>query len=240
MMHADNGPSAARRSAAAPSSKPPTGCEHSLVLAAVDDVPVLLEGVRVVLATRMPIADYTCAATVDELLASGIRPDVVLLDIRLNDGSLPHQNVTRIVRDLGAPVLMFSQEAQPSVLQACLAAGAAGMLEKNADADTLAEAVATVAGGEPWLSQEWAQVGSDPTWIMPHLAEREQEALRLFAAGLKAATIARRMGVQGDTVGTWLKRIRGKYIAAGRPAPTRTDLYIRAVEDGYCEGPQPH
>ncbi|AZZ40568.1 DNA-binding response regulator [Acidipropionibacterium jensenii] len=239
MASVGNGRSATPHTDAEPLSKPAASGDHPLVLAAVDDVPVLLEGVRVVLATRMAIADYTCAATVDELLASGIQPDVVLLDIRLNDGSLPHQNVTRIVKELGAPVLMFSQEAQPSVIQACLAAGAAGMLEKNADADTLAEAVATVATGEPWLSPEWAQVVSDPTWIMPHLAEREQEALRLFAAGLKAATIARRMGVQGDTVGTWLKRIRGKYIAAGRPAPTRTDLYIRAVEDGYCEGPQP-
>lgn len=201
---------------------------------------MLLEGVRAVLEERLAISGYVCATTVDELIESGIRPDVVLLDIRLNDGSSPSENVARIIGELDAPVLMFSQEARPGVVQACLTAGAAGLLEKNADADTLAEAVSTVASGEPWLSQEWAQVVADPKWIMPRLADREKEALKLFVAGLKTTTIARQMGVREDTVGTWLKRIRAKYNQAGRPAPTRTDLYIRAVEDGYCEGPERH
>lgn len=211
-----------------------------IILAAVDDVPILLEGIRAVLETRITIADYACAATVDDLIATKIEPDVVLLDIRLNDDSAPHQNVARILGELGSPVLMFSQEARPSVVQACFTAGAAGILEKNADADTLAEAITTVADGEPWLSPEWAQAIADEGWVMPHLADREKQALTLFAAGLKTSTIARKMGVQKVTVGTWLKRIRSKYIDAGRPAPTRTDLYIRAVEDGYCEGPQRH
>ncbi|MCI1748241.1 MAG: response regulator transcription factor [Acidipropionibacterium sp.] len=209
-----------------------------LTLAAVDDVPVLLEGIRAVLETRIAIADYVCTATVNDLLSSGVTPDVVLLDIRLNDNSVPHQNVERIVSSLGAPVLMFSQEARPGVVQTCLSAGAAGLLEKNADADTVAEAIITVAAGEPWLSPEWARLVADAHWIMPELAEREQEVLRLFAAGLKTATIAHKMGVQDDTVATWLKRIRRKYIKAGRPASTRTELYIRAIEDGYCDGPQ--
>lgn len=211
-----------------------------VVLAAVDDVPVLLEGVRAVLEERVAIAGYTCALTVDDLVATGVRPDVVLLDIRLNDDSSPSDNVARILRELEAPVLMFSQEARPSVVQACLSAGAAGLLEKNADGRTLAEAIVTVASGEPWLSPEWARVVTDTTWIMPHLAGREREALEIFAAGLKIPTIARRMGVQEDTVKTWLKRIRQKYSDVGRAAPSRTDLYIRAVEDGYCDGPQRH
>jgi DNA-binding NarL/FixJ family response regulator len=211
-----------------------------LVIGAVDDVPVLLEGVRAVLEERLPIAGYTCTPTVEDLLATGVRPDAVLLDIRLNDGSSPSGNVTRIIEDLDAPVLMFSQEARPGVVQACLAAGAAGLLEKNADADTLAEAITTVAAGEPWLTEEWARVVSDTTWMRPHLAEREGEALRIFAAGLKIPTIARRMGVKEETVRTWLKRIRQKYREVGRAAPDRTELYIRAVEDGYCDPPERH
>ncbi|APZ10902.1 hypothetical protein BWX38_09660 [Acidipropionibacterium acidipropionici] len=209
-------------------------------MGAVDDVPVLLEGVRAVLEERLAIADYVCALTVEDLLATGVQPDIVLLDIRLNDGSSPFQNVTRIIESLDAPVLMFSQEARPSVVQACLAAGAAGLLEKNADADTLAEAITTVAAGEPWLTEEWARVVSDTTWMRPHLAGREAEALRIFAAGLKIPTIARRMGVKEDTVKTWLKRIRQKYSEVGRAAPDRTELYIRAVEDGYCDPPELH
>lgn len=211
-----------------------------LVIAAVDDVPVLLEGIRAVLEEHLNIADYICAPTVDDLVATGVHPDVVLLDIRLNDDSSPSDNVNRIIDELDAPVLMFSQEAHPSVVQACLSCGAAGLLEKNADSATLAEAISTVAAGEPWLSTEWARVVSDSSWIIPHLSERECEALRIFAAGFKIPSIARRMGVQEDTVKTWLKRIRQKYTKAGRPAPSHTDLYIRAVEDGYVDGPQRH
>lgn len=223
-----------------PDTDGPVSVLHPLVIAAVDDVPVLLEGVRAVLAGRLDIADYVCAVTVDDLIATGVRPDVVLLDIRLNDGSSPFDNVTRVIERLKAPVLMFSQEARPTVVQACLAAGAVGLLEKNADADTLVAAISTVADGEPWLTEEWARIVSDTVWMRPHLAEREGEALRIFAAGLKIPTIARRMSVKEDTVKTWLKRIRQKYSEVGRAVPDRTELYKRAVEDGYCDGPELH
>jgi DNA-binding NarL/FixJ family response regulator len=211
-----------------------------LTLAAVDDVPVLLEGVRAVLQQRLTISTYVCAVTTDDLMASGVHPDAVLLDIRLNDGSSPFDNVTRIVEDLRAPVLLFSQEARPSVVQACLAAGAAGLLEKNANPDTLTEAITTVASGEPWLTEEWARVVSGTKWMRPHLAGREGEVLRIFAAGLKIPSIAHAMGVEDTSVKEWLKRIRRKYCEVGRAAHNRTELYIRAVEDGYCDPPVLH
>ncbi|MFJ7624450.1 DNA-binding response regulator, partial [Rhodococcus erythropolis] len=41
-----------------------------------------------------------------------------------------------------------------------------------------------------------------------------------------------------QTVNDYLQRIRQKYAAAGRPAPTKTDLYKRAVEDGVLPIPE--
>jgi hypothetical protein len=40
-----------------------------------------------------------------------------------------------------------------------------------------------------------------------------------------------------ETLKTHLRRIRMKYAEVGRPAPTRRDLYVRAVEDGLVPPP---
>lgn len=54
---------------------------------------------------------------------------------------------------------------------------------------------------------------------------------------MKLTSVARRLGVTEDTVRTYLLRARNKYSLAGRPANTKTDLYIRAVEDGILPAP---
>jgi DNA-binding NarL/FixJ family response regulator len=59
-----------------------------------------------------------------------------------------------------------------------------------------------------------------------------------YAAGNELLpTVARRLGVDEETVKTHLRRIRRKYADVGRPAPTRRDLYVRAVEDGLLPPP---
>jgi hypothetical protein len=50
-------------------------------------------------------------------------------------------------------------------------------------------------------------------------------------------TVARRLGMERETFKTHLRRIRDKYDAVGRPAPTRRDLYVRALEDGLIAPP---
>jgi hypothetical protein len=43
--------------------------------------------------------------------------------------------------------------------------------------------------------------------------------------------------MERETLKTHLRRVRAKYAEVGRPAPTRRDLYIRAVEDGLLPPP---
>ena len=50
--------------------------------------------------------------------------------------------------------------------------------------------------------------------------------------------VARRLGMYPETLKTHLRRIRQKYREADRPAPTRRDLYVRAVEDGLLPPPR--
>lgn len=73
----------------------------------------------------------------------------------------------------------------------------------------------------------------------PELSARQQEVLAAYSAGNELLdVVARRLGMGTETLKTHLRRIRVKYEAAGRPAPTRRDLYVRAIEDGLVPPPR--
>jgi DNA-binding CsgD family transcriptional regulator len=72
----------------------------------------------------------------------------------------------------------------------------------------------------------------------PRLAPRQREVLVAYVAGSDLLpTVARELGMDRETLKTHLRRIRMKYAEVGRPAPTRRDLYVRAVEDGLVPPP---
>jgi DNA-binding CsgD family transcriptional regulator len=77
-----------------------------------------------------------------------------------------------------------------------------------------------------------------PQRLGPHLAPRQREVLVAYVASNDVLpTVARRLGMERETLKTHLRRIRDKYDAVGRPAPTRRDLYVRALEDGLIAPP---
>ena len=72
----------------------------------------------------------------------------------------------------------------------------------------------------------------------PLLAPRQREVLVAYVEGNDLLpTVARQLGLGTETLKTHLRRIRAKYAEVGRPAPTRRDLYVRAVEDGLVRPP---
>ena len=72
----------------------------------------------------------------------------------------------------------------------------------------------------------------------PRLAPRQREVLVAYVAGSDLLpTVARELRMDRETLKTHLRRIRAKYAEVGRPAPTRRDLYVRAVEDGLVPPP---
>jgi DNA-binding CsgD family transcriptional regulator len=50
-------------------------------------------------------------------------------------------------------------------------------------------------------------------------------------------SVARKLAISEDTAKQYLGRVREKYANAGRAAPTKMELYYRAVEDGYLPPP---
>lgn len=66
------------------------------------------------------------------------------------------------------------------------------------------------------------------------LSNREIEVLRSWLVSDSKREVAEGLFITESTVHTHLARIREKYAAAGRPAPSKVALFVRAVEDGYC------
>lgn len=210
-----------------------------LLIGAVDDHPALLSGLRSDLAEIDPALRLVAMArNVDELMDSTADLDIVLLDLRLGDGSRPRENVKKLL-SIPVRVLIYTEGSHRSLMLEALAAGAVGILRKNEAVQEVARALRAVATGEiPDTAELAATLQSDPG-LGPHLAPREREVLELYASGMAAKSVARRMDVKLDTAKEYLKRIRAKYAAMNRPSSTRMDLYRRAVEDGLIDPHDP-
>lgn len=172
------------------------------------------------------------AATVRELLEQRPEVDVVLLDLRLADGSEASDNVRTLV-GTGRRVLMVSGVVDHDEIRATVAAGAEGYVTKNADTQELEWAIREVAAGRLACSRDLALAWvTDTRPGRPKLSEQEQRLLLDYTSGLTLPHVARRMGIGLGTAGTYLRRIKEKYEAAGRPAQTKLELARRVAEDG--------
>lgn len=67
----------------------------------------------------------------------------------------------------------------------------------------------------------------------PDLSDREVEVLLAWLAADSKEEAAEALFISSSTVSTHLARIRVKYTAVGRPAPTKTHLFVRALQDGH-------
>lgn len=204
-------------------------------IAAVDDHPIILESVAGwVRAGQGDIRVVATAATVGALLAGpGRRAAVVLLDLDLGDGTSAERNVAAI-RAAGPEVLVLSASDRPAAVRAAIRAGARGYALKSEQADQIRSAIKEVAAGRDWVSPRLAYIfATDDTVGRPTLSHQERRALQLYATGLPMKSVAKKMAISEETVKQYLSRVRQKYIVAGRAAPTKLELYHRAVEDGH-------
>lgn len=208
-------------------------------IAVVDDHPIIRDGAASwVMADENNIRVVATAATVGALLAgAGRRADVVLLDLDLGDGTTVDGNVSAILA-AGSAVLVLSASDRPLAVRTAIRAGARGYVLKNEQADQVREAIREVAAGRDWVSPRLAYIfATDDAADMPALSQQERRALQLYATGMPMKSVARKMAISAETAKQYLGRVREKYASAGRAAPTKIELYYRAVEDGYLPPP---
>lgn len=204
----------------------------------VEDHESVALGLQAMLADEPDLELVCMVATVGELLAQQQNLDLVVLDLRLGDGSSPRSNVEQL-HAAGARVLVYTGAENAFLVRSAARAGVLGVVRKSAPAAAIVSAIRRAASGGQVVTTDWAAaIDGDPQLPDVGLSPRQREVLALYASGEKAARVASLAGLSEQTVNDYLVRIRNKYAEAGRPAPTKTDLYKRAVEDGWLPMPE--
>ena len=211
----------------------------------VDDQNLIRGALRAILAG---VGDFEIvgdaedgAAAID--LASRLRPDVILMDIRMpgTDGieataaicADPHLSATR--------VLILTTFEEDHYVAAALVAGASGFLGKGAEPDEIIRAIRTVHAGDSLLSPAATRaviarylaspaardILETPSHSLDGLTSREREILQLIGRGHSNDDIAADLVISHHTVKTHVGRIMTKL-----DAHDRAQLVIHAYETG--------
>jgi two-component system, NarL family, response regulator DevR len=209
-----------------------------VVIAHVDDHETVQLGFAALIAPESDLELRLSAPTIEPVLERLAEFDLIVLDLRLSDGSSVESNMARLIEG-GAQVLAFTAGDDRLTARAASRAGALGIIRKSASAAAVLEAVRSAAHGIAVPTTEWAAaVDADPELAAAKLSPKEREVLALYAAGEKSITVADRAGLSPSTVAEYVRRIRQKYAKVGRPAYSKVDLYKRAVEDGILSVPE--
>ncbi|MFF4942690.1 response regulator [Streptomyces rubiginosohelvolus] len=212
-----------------------------ITVALVDDDRMLTDGMRAWLGGVPGLRLVATATTPAELLRPPdpelpyAAPDVVLLDLRLGDGSDPVDNI-RLLLSSGSRVLVISTVPDRVRIIESVRAGADGYLTKDNDLPTLVAAIEDVAAGRGAHSPELAfACAHDDSPARPRLSPRERQILLDYASGMTLKSAARRAGITVHTAKDYLDRVKAKYRQAGRPAYTKIDL-ARLVREDSLDG----
>ena len=187
-----------------------------------DDHAVVRAGLRAVLgaASDIDVIGEASGGTEAVHLADTLDPDVVVMDLTMDD--MDGTTATReiVAKHLRARVLVLTMHAEEDYLIPVLEAGAAGYLMKNAADRELVDAVRTVARGDMFIRPSAAKIlargitKKDPLTAdrarFERLTDREQNVLRLTAQGYSAPEIGERLFISPKTVDTYKQRIGDK------------------------------
>jgi DNA-binding NarL/FixJ family response regulator len=187
----------------------------------VDDHEVVREGLRALLNRRAGMNVVADAGTVEQAIseAARTRPDVIVMDVRLPDGS--GIEACREIRQLrpDTKVIMLTSYADEDAVFASILAGAAGYLLKQTRGSALADAIESVVRGESLLDPAVTQKvlervrmsgqrsADDP---LSALTEQEHKILSLIAEGKTNKEIADEVFLSDKTVKNYVSNILSK------------------------------
>ncbi|HEV2243570.1 MAG TPA: response regulator transcription factor [Streptosporangiaceae bacterium] len=207
-----------------------------------DDHQVVRTGFAALLDTQ---PDFTVVGTASDgaeavTAARELRPDVVLMDVRM-----PNTDGIEATRQLagsgpgGPRILILTTFDLDEYVYDALCAGASGFLLKDVTAERLFDAVRVIAAGEALLApsvtrrliSEFAlmrpRADMHSAAALAALTPRETQVLRLVAEGLSNQEISARLVVTEETVKTHVSRVLSKL-----GLRDRTQAVVTAYESG--------
>jgi DNA-binding NarL/FixJ family response regulator len=200
----------------------------------VDDHPVVRQGLRTFLDLQDDITVVGEAADGWDCVekAEQLRPDVVLLDLRMPDADGVAALCGLRERALPTRVLVLTSFTDPAAVLPAVRAGAAGYVYKDIDPSALATAIRAVHAGHVLLNHDVARllIAGDAQPPGVHLTAREREVLGELAHGRSNREIARTLTLSEKTVKTHVSAVLSKLGVADR---TQAALY--AVRTGLAD-----
>jgi two-component system response regulator DevR len=193
----------------------------------VDDHQVVREGIKLLLADTPDVVVCAEASTARQAVATAAQalPDVIVMDVRLQDGS-----GIQATRDIRAArpqtqVLMLTSFADDEALFASIMAGAAGYVLKQIHGEELVRAIRAVGAGQSLLDpavtkgvldrlRRGKQLLKDEK--LARLSAQEERILGLVADGLTNGQIAAQLGLAEKTVKNYVSSILAKLEVARR------------------------
>lgn len=205
-----------------------------------DDHPVFRDGLVSVLSDRG--VDVCAAVSSGEAALEAVEahgPDVVLMDLGM-DGIGGVEATRRIsVTRPNTAVLVLTMNDDDASLFAALRAGAGGYLLKEASADDIVRALASVSSGDTVIGSRMGEMAlaalsgrSRGARHFPQLTDREFDVLDLVARGKANPDVARTLGVSEKTVRNHVSAILTKL-----PATTRAEAIAKARDVGVGSDP---
>ncbi|WP_163895750.1 DNA-binding response regulator [Mycolicibacterium hippocampi] len=213
------------------------GVQNRVRIAIIDDHDVVHAGIQAWCVDADPPI---------ELVASFLQPqeyfaaypdpnsdvDVVLLDLQI-DGNRPDFDTLRRLSDRDQRVVVYSHITADEVILTCLELGAVTYLVKSEGKRHLIEAIHAAHTSTPYVGPRMGKALLDDNAAgRIKLSEREKQVLIAWFQTESKELVAKRLFIAPTTVRTHLQRARAKYASVGRPAPTKSALLARAIEDG--------
>jgi DNA-binding NarL/FixJ family response regulator len=192
----------------------------------VDDHEIVRSGITAMLAATDDMRVVAEAESVEQAVreAERTRPDVVVMDIRLVDGS--GIEATREIRDRlpNTKVLMLTSFADDEALYASIMAGAAGYVLKQIKGGDLLRGIRSVGAGQSLLDPAITKLVLDRLRRGKHLQDeklgllssQEEKILALVAEGKTNGQIGLELFLAEKTVKNYVSSILGKLEVARR------------------------
>jgi DNA-binding NarL/FixJ family response regulator len=211
-----------------------------------DDQPLMRAALRMYLEAESDFEVVGEAADGERAvaLAEQLRPDVVVMDIRM-----PHLDGVEATRRLmtsgngeSTKVLVITTFDLDDYVVEALRAGASGFLLKDATAEELVHAVRVVADGNALLApvvtkrlldryaRRLPPATSPHSELLPSLTNREQQVLALVARGWSNAAIGQELHLAESSVKTHVSHLLGKL-----GLTDRVQIVVFAYENGLIQ-----